>query len=426
MQRTCRSPERIELAVFGASLLIMLSALALPSPAVADDPRCESQIEPEEGELLPTGFRITPEAACGARFKPLNPELDSRPDFRAGQAVTSVISPDGRTMLVLTSGYNRNYAEDGEQVDDESNEYVFVYDVQGDHPKKRQVLQLPNTFGGVAFGADATRFYVSGGVDDNVHEFVRDGELFSEVLPPISLGHEAGLGLQAGLGLENTPLAAGLAVSPSGTRAVVANMGNDSISVLDLDARKVLHELDLRPGKHKGKRGTPGGSYPYWVVVRGEATAFVSSLRDDEVMAIDFSRKRARVTNAMLAFTPPMGEIFAPREDLADYEYNAIVPEVLRTTELPLPEAVASAAGTKPQPARVAKLSRPAHDAAYWQRAMAAQDFRVEDKLDEARFNRALWRGLMGHAAYPSARSGLDLRANRAQLLATAQGRLPR
>jgi hypothetical protein len=127
--------------------------------------------------------------------------------------------------------------------------------------------------------------------------------------------------------------------------------------------------------------------------------------------------------NAMLAFTPPMGEIFEAREDLADYQYEAIVPEVLRTTELPLPEAVASAPGATPQSVRVAKLRRPAHDAAYWQRAMSAQNFRVEDKLDEADFNRTLWRGLMNRAPYPSARTGLDLTANRAQLLAKARSR---
>ena len=44
-------------------------------------------------------------------------------------------------------------------------------------------------------------------------------------------------------------------------------------------------------------------------------------------------------------------------------------------------------------------------------------DFSVEDRVDPQRFNRVLWQGLMGSKPYPVYRSGLDLRANRAQLL---------
>ena len=44
-------------------------------------------------------------------------------------------------------------------------------------------------------------------------------------------------------------------------------------------------------------------------------------------------------------------------------------------------------------------------------------DFSVEDHLDSAKYNRILWTGTMGDRPYPATRSGLDLRANRAQLL---------
>ena len=60
-----------------------------------------------EGELLHTGMRITPTAAPGSVFQTLNPDLPGLPDFVAGQAVSTALSPDGRTLLVLTSGYNR-------------------------------------------------------------------------------------------------------------------------------------------------------------------------------------------------------------------------------------------------------------------------------------------------------------------------------
>jgi len=56
---------------------------------------------------------MTPTAAEGAIFQPLNPDLPNNPDFTAGQAVATIISPDGNTLLILTSGFNRNFAPDG-------------------------------------------------------------------------------------------------------------------------------------------------------------------------------------------------------------------------------------------------------------------------------------------------------------------------
>jgi hypothetical protein len=44
-------------------------------------------------------------------------------------------------------------------------------------------------------------------------------------------------------------------------------------------------------------------------------------------------------------------------------------------------------------------------------------DFSVEDHLDTEKYNRILWTGTIGNKPYPSTRSGLDLRANRAELL---------
>jgi hypothetical protein len=62
----------------------------------------------DHGSLLPlpTGQLLSPTAAPGSTFAPLNPELPGLPSYTAGQAVTTAVSPDGRTLLVLTSGYN--------------------------------------------------------------------------------------------------------------------------------------------------------------------------------------------------------------------------------------------------------------------------------------------------------------------------------
>jgi hypothetical protein len=102
-----------------------------------------------EGELLHTGMRITPTAARGAMFYRLNPDLPGLPDFTAGQAVSTALSPDGKSLLVLTSGYNRMNGPTGSRNAEWSNEYVFVYDVSGSTPIKKQVLTLPNTFNGI-------------------------------------------------------------------------------------------------------------------------------------------------------------------------------------------------------------------------------------------------------------------------------------
>src|SRR5215813_3290489 len=90
--------------LFLASLLSGVSALAMAQ------------------EALPDGQVITPTAAPGAAFNSLNPGLADFPDFTAGQAVTTAISPDGTTLLVLTSGYNRNYDATGKVIPQDSNE----------------------------------------------------------------------------------------------------------------------------------------------------------------------------------------------------------------------------------------------------------------------------------------------------------------
>jgi hypothetical protein len=59
----------------------------------------------------------------------------------------------------------------------------------------------------------------------------------------------------------------------------------------------------------------------------------------------------------------------------------------------------------------------PTHNAAYWANVTKGMDFSVEDHVDGEEFNRILWQGLKGSQPYPASPSGLDLRANRPQLL---------
>ncbi|MEK8089320.1 beta-propeller fold lactonase family protein [Thermithiobacillus plumbiphilus] len=243
------------------------------------------------GELLPTGFSITPKAGEGARFQPLNPDLPSRPDYLAGQAVATNLSPDGKTLLILTSGYNRMNGSDGKRLPEESNEYVFVYDVSKGQPVKRQVIQVPNTFNGLVWHPSGLEFYVSGGVDDKVHVYQQSGGKWAEA-GAIALGHTAGLGLAV------KPMAAGLAVNKSGTALLVANFENDSVSVIDLKKRVKTAEVPLRPGKiDPAQSGQPGGEFPFWITIKGDDKAYVSSQRDRQVVVLDLTRAQPEVVS---------------------------------------------------------------------------------------------------------------------------------
>jgi DNA-binding beta-propeller fold protein YncE len=238
-------------------------------------------------EVLPDGQSITPTATPGAVFKSLNPGLTDYPDFIAGQAVTSAISPDGTTLLVLTSGYNRNYDADGKVIPRDSNEYVFVLDIAKGSPVQKQVIQVPNTYSGIAFSPDGMQFYVSGGKDDSVHTYSQTGNSWSETGTPIALGHGPGNGLPLG-STTVLPAAAGLAVTADGKTIVVANYENDSISLVSAVTGTKTAELDLRPGKNDPlQAGVAGGEFPYWVAVKGSDTAYVSSVRDREVVVVE-------------------------------------------------------------------------------------------------------------------------------------------
>ena len=266
--------------------LLFVGFCAASSPGFASDTHHGHALT--NGESIPSGVQITPAAARGALFQALNPDLPSRPDFIAGQAVTTVTSPDGKTLLILTSGFNRNSGPDGRAIAAESNEYVFVYDISSGTPNKRQAIQVPNTFAGMAWNPNGREFYVSGGPDDNVHVYHLQGGAWMEAAA-IPLGHaQPGPQDLGGLSVFNKPNAAGIAVNASGTRLVVANHENDSISVVDLVARTKLGELDLRPGKiNAADSGKPGGAYPFWVAIKGDRKAYVTSQRDREVVVID-------------------------------------------------------------------------------------------------------------------------------------------
>ena len=305
---------------------------------------------------------LTPLATTGSSFQfldtgmvvsdTINPQV-LPVEWMAGQAVSTAVSPDGNTLLVLTSGYNRVFQGAFPIFDPlYSSEYIFIFDITNHAPVFTQAVPIPNAYHGIVWdpvpGNHA--FYVSGGMGDapfgtdpipytkpnngdNVHIITQQpngswrntAELDLGQSPSsVVLGHPSGNGLpvpnnqfaSVNAAVFVAPMAAGLAISSDGQTLVVANYFNDSITVFTGGLNAWLTqwvadpasaqggqgtlqgtELDLRPGRAATNPtpGIPGGEYPFWVVLAGSngsgATAYVSSLRDREIDVVNLTAK---------------------------------------------------------------------------------------------------------------------------------------
>ena len=291
------------------------------------------------------GQSITPLATPGSSFQFLDTgmvvtdPIDTQVapvEWLAGYGASSTVSPDGKTLLVLTSGYNRVFQVAFPFFDPQySNEYVFIYNIQSGTPVFEQAVPIQNAYHGIAWDPSSTAFYVSGGMGDaafgtdpvpyyfpngtlatnngdNVHiialqggTWASAGELDLGQSPnPPGLGHPSGNGLpvpndefaSVNAAVFVAPCAAGVAISNDGNMLVVANYYNDSITVFTgglsiweqqwrpypqntgslQGGQGTLPgtELDLRPGKALSNPtpGIAGGEYPFWVVMTGNGS----------------------------------------------------------------------------------------------------------------------------------------------------------
>ncbi|HZC35724.1 MAG TPA: bifunctional YncE family protein/alkaline phosphatase family protein, partial [Chthoniobacterales bacterium] len=283
---------------FTSAGYVLLCFAMLPLLAAADDR--ESGLQ---SEILPTGQSITPLAAPGAHLDWLNPGLADFPKFVSGGGITTVISPDQQTLLALTSGHNLLGGKSRKRID--AGQFIFVFNNGEVNPVQKQVLRVPNSFAGIAFDPGGKKFYVGGGKDDNVHTFILQSDnSWSETGLPIALGHTKGNGLSFKQSAP-LPVTAGIAVTPDGKTLVVANLCNDSISIIDLESESVTKELDLRPGKlDTTLAGKPGGEYPFWVALKGNDTAYISSIRDREIVVVHLGDQPSVVTRIKTAGNP--------------------------------------------------------------------------------------------------------------------------
>jgi YVTN family beta-propeller protein len=265
---------------------------------------------------------ITPAAPPGSTFAPLATGLRTDNNADAAEAVTTTLSPDGKTLLVLTSGYNQNFRDQNTGTNltypvldpvtgqptattTRKAEWVFVFDVSSGKLVKRQQINIPNTYNGLAWAKDGSRFYVSGGIDDRIYVYASNGNKYVPDAPFILLGHNSNQtapfpAYDGGL-LKGTPasaaatgaVVAGLDVSQDGNTLVAANFENDSISVVNAANRQVLEEIKFfKPGD---KIAT--GEFPFDVALKSNnngtaSKVFVSSQRDNEVVAVNIGSRR--------------------------------------------------------------------------------------------------------------------------------------
>ena len=95
--------EELRKLVILAWAALVFAGLANAQPNDAD----------REKSATPPGLFITPTALDHAVQQILNPGLTNYPNFVAGEAVKAVVSPDGKTLAILTAGMNSLYDASG-------------------------------------------------------------------------------------------------------------------------------------------------------------------------------------------------------------------------------------------------------------------------------------------------------------------------
>jgi len=298
--------------------VLLLSATLLGGVGVAGVRGARADID--DGKLdntgqapLPSGQFITPTFATGSTFTVLNPDLPeytpaigNYPYFHPNGAIASTLSPDGKTLAVMTSGYNV-LDDAAAKLVGTGAEFIILYDVSNPRsPVQKQTLRPLNTFVGLAFSPDGSKLYVSGGSDDQVVVYSQSGGAFAQSAT-IDTGHGGPLAkTPGGIGAAQYPQTGGLAVSKDGSLLVVANTLNNSVSVFRTADNSKLFEYDLRPyNTTPNSDGVAGGETLYSVAIKDNSTIYATSLRDREVVVVDFSTGTPRlVTRIPLPGSP--------------------------------------------------------------------------------------------------------------------------
>src|SRR5260370_15416040 len=138
---------------------ILATAAQIVMPAHAEHERSDAM-------RLATGQFITPTFIRGAVQQFLIPGLPAYPNFVAGEAVRSQLSPDGTTLAVITAGQNSLDKPDGSLDAANSTQYIFIYNVAGankNQPLLQQGVKQTNAHVGLVFSPDGKNLLPAAG-----------------------------------------------------------------------------------------------------------------------------------------------------------------------------------------------------------------------------------------------------------------------
>src|SRR5579864_2725387 len=147
------------------TVVVGVVAGAIPLVFAVPEARADNPGHPSAATQIATGQYVTPTAPSGAAQQFLNPGLAAYPNFIAGEAVRSQLSPDGTTLAILCAGMNSLDKPDGSTDTAASTQFIFLYDVSGAHresPVLVQVIQQTNAHVGLVFSPDGSTLYEIG------------------------------------------------------------------------------------------------------------------------------------------------------------------------------------------------------------------------------------------------------------------------
>jgi WD40 repeat protein len=218
-----RSGRMPNLTAAPIALLLALASCQRPQAGEVGLPS-----EPSASHRLPTGARLDP---AGRSLRVGNMPLAAR------------VSPDGRYLALSLSGWR----EQGIEILDRARGVVV------------QRLPQPGAFLGLAWAADASMLYASGGSAETVYLYTWDASRQEPAFLSDSITLRAD---SSATTVHRYP--AGLALSRDGRFLYVAENLADSIAIVDLATRRVRQRLGM-------------SSYPYDVAVAPDDRVYVSS-----------------------------------------------------------------------------------------------------------------------------------------------------
>ncbi|WP_338256836.1 beta-propeller fold lactonase family protein [Dictyobacter halimunensis] len=179
--------------------------------------------------------------------------------------LNSVLSPDGRYLLVSNSGAG---VQSLQVIETKSN--TVIQSIPYDVPH--------SVFVGLAYSQDGKKVYASGGGEDVIHTFDAAASGKLTATGDISIGTK-----------QSNPFPTGLSVSRDGTKLYVANNLANTVAVVDTQTRQVTQSIKI-------------GSYPYTTLMSKDGkTIYASNWGDATISIINAA------TNAVTA-TVPVGQ----------------------------------------------------------------------------------------------------------------------